>query len=189
MKVLVAYASRHGATEGIAERIGDTLERQGLEATVAQVDRIDDVWDYDAFVVGSAAYMGRWLKEAAEFARRHRSILAIKPVWLFSSGPVGTDTVDAKGNDVRAAAEPKEFDELRGELHPRGEHVFWGAYDPDAKPVGVAEALGQRILSMIPAAREALPAGDFRDWQEIEGWAQSIAAQLKEQGTPVAATS
>ena len=96
-----------------------------------------------------------------------------------SSGPVGTDTVDAKGNDVRIAAEPKEFAELRGVLDPRDEHVFWGAYDPDAAPVGFAEALGQRVLRMLPAAaREALPAGDFRDWPEIDGWAETIAEQL-----------
>jgi menaquinone-dependent protoporphyrinogen oxidase len=178
MKVLVAYASRHGATSGIAERIAAVLQGRDIEASAEDVEQVGDIAAYDAFVVGSAAYMGRWLKEASAFARRHRSVLATKPTWLFSSGPVGTDTVDAKGNDVRAAAEPKEFAELRETLHPRDEHVFWGAYDPDARPVGFAEAVGQRILSMMPAARDALPAGDFRDWPEIDAWAETIAAQL-----------
>ena len=74
---------------------------------------------------------------------------------------------------------PKEFAELRDVLHPRDEHVFWGAYDPDAKPIGLAESFGQRILRLMPAAaREAIPSGDFRDWPEIEAWAESIARQL-----------
>ena len=178
MNVLVAYATRHGATREIAQRIADILLRQGLEVSVDDVDRIGDVSGHDAFVIGSAAYMGRWLSGASAFVRRHRSELAGKPVWLFSSGPVGTDTVDAKGNDVRTAAEPKEFAELEELLHPRDAHVFWGAYDPNAEPIGFAEALGHRIIRMIPPAREMLPAGDFRNWVEIESWAESIADQL-----------
>ena len=178
MNVLVAYATRHGATRGIAQRIADVLLRRGLETSVDEVDHIRDISAHDAFVIGSAAYMGRWLSGASAFVRRHRATLTSKPVWLFSSGPVGTDTVDAKGNDVRAAAEPKEFAELKGQLHPRDAHVFWGAYDPGAEPIGFAESLGHRIIRMIPPASEMLPAGDFRDWAEIESWAESIADQL-----------
>ncbi len=178
MRVLVAYATRHGATRGIAERIGEVIKDRGLDASVQQVDTVGDVDDYDAFVVGSAAYMGSWLKGANAFVLHHRTTLASKPVWLFSSGPVGTETVDAKGHDVRAGAVPKEFAELRDVLHPRDEHVFWGAYDPDAKPIGLAESLGQRILRLMPAARDAIPSGDFRDWPEIEAWADSIATRL-----------
>jgi menaquinone-dependent protoporphyrinogen oxidase len=187
MRVLVAYATRHGATRGIAERIGEVLQGRGLEAAVEQVDSVRDVADYDAFVIGSAAYMGGWLKSANAFVQRNRSTLATKPTWLFSSGPVGTETVDKKGNDVRTGAEPKEFVELRDVLHPRDEHVFWGAYDPDAKPIGLAESLGQRFLKLMPAARDALPSGDFRDWPEIEAWAGSIATGLaKERPAAVA---
>ena len=183
MKVLVAYATRHGATRGIAERIGSTLERHGLEVAVRSVHGIRDLDGYDAVVLGSAAYMYHWLPDANEFARHHRSRLASKPIWLFSSGPIGTDRLDAKGNDVRDASEPKEFGELRATLRPRGERIFFGAYDPDAPPIGLAE----KLMKLVPASRQALPAGDFRDWPEIEAFAEEIANELSPM--PVAASA
>jgi menaquinone-dependent protoporphyrinogen oxidase len=178
MKVLVAYGSRHGATRGIAERIAGTLERSGLEVTLQPVEQAGAVDQYDAFVIGSAAYMGRWLREATQFVQRHRSLLASRPVWLFSSGPVGTETVDARGRDVLEAAEPRDFAEFAGAIHPRDQRVFFGAYDPDAKPIGLMERMGARFTRM-PAVREALPAGDFRDWRRIEAWAEGIARELQ----------
>lgn len=184
MKVLVAYASRHGATRGIADRIAQTLERNGLEITTGPVDDVGAVDQYDAFVIGSAAYMGGWLKEATQFVRRHRSLLASRPVWLFSSGPVGAEMVDAKGRDVIEASVPKEFAEFADALQPRDRRIFFGAYDPDAEPVGLMERMGA-VFTRMPAVREALPAGDFRDWPQIEAWADGIARELQ----PVAAAT
>ncbi len=163
MKVLVAYATRHGATAGIAERVAAALTAAGLSAEARPVEDVKDVEPYDAVVLGGAAYMFHWLKPAVTFSRRHRKELAARPVWLFSSGPLGTDLVDKDGKNVLETSRPKEFDELTKLLHPRGEQVFSGAYDPDAPPVG----LGERFVQHMPAARDALPAGDFRDWSAI----------------------
>jgi menaquinone-dependent protoporphyrinogen oxidase len=100
MKVLVTYASRHGATAGIAERIAAGLRSAGLPTDLSPVTDVDDVTAYDAFVIGGAAYMFHWLKDATAFVKRHRARLADRPVWLFSSGPLGTDLVDKEGRDV-----------------------------------------------------------------------------------------
>ena len=178
MKVLVAYASRHGATQGIAERVAQTLGPRGHEVTLEPADQVSAVAGYDAFIVGGAAYAGHWLKEASEFVRKHHEVLASSPVWLFSSGPIGTDLVDAKGRDVLEAARPAEFAEFAGSIHPRDEAIFFGAFDPDAKPVGLMERLGAPFMRM-PAIREAMPAGDFRDWPQIEAWAEGIALDLE----------
>jgi menaquinone-dependent protoporphyrinogen oxidase len=176
MTILVAYASRHGATRGIAEGIARTLERSGLEVTLRAVEESGSVDEYDAFIIGSAAYINHWLKEATRFVQRHRSLLASRPVWLFSSGPVGTETVDAQGREVLQASEPREFAEFAAEIHPRDQRVFFGAYDPDAEPVGLMERLGA-VFTRMPAIRAALPAGDFRDWPEIEAWSEGIARE------------
>ena len=91
MKVLVVYATRHGATAGIAGRIAGTLARRGLQVTLRSTDDTWDVAAHDAYVVGGAAYMNHWLGDVTAFARRNRGLLAGRPLWLFSSGPLGTD--------------------------------------------------------------------------------------------------
>jgi menaquinone-dependent protoporphyrinogen oxidase len=174
MNVLVAYASRHGATQGIAERIAARLNHDGVVAEAAEVETIHDASTYDAVIVGSAAYMFHWLKAATRFVRRNRAILKARPVWIFSSGPLGTARIDAKGRDPRVASEPKDFAELRTWLQPRGERVFFGALDLSKPPVGLAE----RFTRLMPAAANALPVGDFRDWPAIDAWADEIAAEL-----------
>jgi menaquinone-dependent protoporphyrinogen oxidase len=122
--------------------------------------------------------MGGWMSEATTFVRRHRDVLAHRPVWLFSSGPIGTELVDAKGRDQLVASRPKEFEEFARTIQPRDEQVFFGAYDPDAEAVGVAEGLMARFMRLAPAIRNALPSGDFRDWPAIEAWAEGIAREL-----------
>ncbi len=186
MKVLVAYASRHGATRGIAERIGQELERQGLDVTVSHVTKVGDPHRYDAFVVGSAAYAFHWLSDATSFVRRHKTLLGSRPAWLFSSGPVGPEKVDKQGRDVLEATRPREWLELIDAVRPRGEQVFFGAYDPDLPPSGAAERFMKMFMRFMPSVRDSLPAGDFRDWPAIEAWADSIARDLQQPGALVA---
>lgn len=174
MNVLVAYASRHGATAGIGNRIADVLQEEGVPAQALPVEEVGPLDEYDAVVLGGASYMFHWLKDARRFAKQHRAELQERPVWLFSSGSLGTDEVDDKGNDVRESARPKEFAELAEALHPRGEEVFFGSYDPTAKPIGLME----RLTRKMPATEQAFPQGDFRDWERIDAWARQIAEQL-----------
>ena len=89
MRVLVTAATKHGATGEIAQAIGEVLAEHGLDTTVLAPEQVDTVNDYDAVVLGSAVYAGHWLKPARELVDRTGDVLAARPVWLFSSGPVG----------------------------------------------------------------------------------------------------
>lgn len=185
MSVLVAYATRHGATAGIADRIAARLRIDGIEAESTPVSAVRDARTYDAFVIGSALYMFHWLGPASDFVRRNTATIDRHPAWLFSSGPIGTDLVDAQGRDVRSNAGPREIGELMAATHALDHHVFFGAYDPAAKASGVAE----RFLRLMPAAKASFPSGDFRDWGEIDAWADAIATELRRSGSGSAATS
>jgi hypothetical protein len=89
MKLLVCAATKYGATGDIAQAVADLLAAKGLEVTVIPPDKVGAVQEFDAVVLGSAVYMGQWLKPARELAERQAAALAARPVWLFSSGPVG----------------------------------------------------------------------------------------------------
>ena len=172
MTVLVVYATRYGATRGIAERIAKTLNQTGHDAQVARASEAGDVKGYDAFVIGSAAYQGGWLDEATDFVSTNLNVLATRPVWLFSSGPLGTSRTDKEGRDLLAATEPKQFDLFAQSVVPRGRQVFFGALDP------ARLRFADKMLRRLPKGRAVLPEGDFRNWDAIEAWARTIATQL-----------
>jgi menaquinone-dependent protoporphyrinogen oxidase len=184
-KVLVVYGSRHGGTRGIAERIGEVLRTEGLEADVAAADQVRDVRAADAFVVGSGVYMGSWLKEAVDFIAKNEATLASRPLWLFSSGPLPGSSASKSADDPLADAlgpeegpgsgGRKKIAELSAATHPRDHHVFLGAFDPKEAP----RAMSERLVRMMPASKDLLPAGDFRDWEAIEAWSREIAATLR----------
>lgn len=170
MRVLIAFASRHGGTEGIADAIGTVLrgwragdgDSEPWEVDVlAAADLEDvDVARYDAVVLGSAVYVGHWLDSARRFARRHEATLRHRPLWLFSSGPVGDPVVPAD--------EATEMAELSDRLDAQGSRTFAGR-------LRTADlALVERASVRVVHANE----GDYRDWPSIDAWARDIADSL-----------
>jgi menaquinone-dependent protoporphyrinogen oxidase len=177
LKILVAYASKTGFTKGIAEFVGDKLRQCAFEVDVKEVNTIRDPRGYDAYVVGSALYMFHWVNEAKEFVSKNRAILATRPVWLFSSGPVGTKATNPKGQDLLEVSGPKEIDELEVWVKPRDHKVFFGGLDGSRLTGSVG--FMYRLAMKSKSAREEMPEGDFRDWKTIEAWANGIADSLQ----------
>jgi len=167
MKVQVICGTRLGATRQIAERIAHRLEEAGLEARSLAPEEIIGEPAADAFVLGSGVYAGRWQKTIARFARDKASTLRQRPVWLFSSGPVGDTAVGS------APTEPKEAAELRRLLDARDHRVFAGALDRDAVEGSDLNRLERAIT------RRFIPEGDWRDWDSIDRWADEIASSLQ----------
>lgn len=189
MTVLVAYASKHGATQGIAERIAGKLRQMGKNVEVMPTGAIRDVAAYEALVIGSAVYSGSWLPEAAELVRTHSAVLAVRPVWLFSSGPLGAEVAEGVGQEKEEGEVlgqikilgakraihwplPKEVVEFRGTIGPRDHEMFFGALDHKNLP------FAERIALKAVGGME----GDFRDWDAIDAWAETIARELAPAG-------
>ena len=83
-KVLVAYASKYGATAEIAEKMGEVHRQAGLSTDVIPADEVSDLTPYEAVVLGSAVFIGKWRKQAVKILQANEKMLAERPVW---SGP------------------------------------------------------------------------------------------------------
>jgi menaquinone-dependent protoporphyrinogen oxidase len=165
-RVLVAYATKYGATAGIAEKIGQVLREAGLQADVLPADQVADLAPYGAVVLGSAVYIAQWRKEARAFLEANQEVLAGRPVWLFSSGPTGEGDPVELLNGWRL---PEKVQPLADRIQPRDIAVFHGAVEP-----GKLNFLDRTLIKKVEA-----PTGDFRDWDMIAAWAVSIADELK----------
>jgi menaquinone-dependent protoporphyrinogen oxidase len=157
MRVLVTGATKYGTTAEIACAIAKVLDEHGLEATALPPEQVKEVDGYDAAVVGSAVYAGHWLKPARELVERHAGALAGRPVWLFSSGPVG--------DPPKPEEDPVDVADLLAATGAREHRVFAGKL--------VRRQLSFPERAIVSALR--VPEGDFRDWTEIHQWAAGIA--------------
>jgi menaquinone-dependent protoporphyrinogen oxidase len=122
-------------------------------------DEVGDVASYDGFVIGSAVYAGHWTKDAQRLIARIGEAIAARPVWLFSSGPIG--------DPPKPEEEPVDVAEITIETRAREHRVFAGSMDK------AKLSFGERAI--VTAFRA--PYGDYRDWVTIEAWAKEIAAE------------
>ena len=167
IQVLVVYATKYGATAEIAEKIAQVLREAGLRTDVLPTDRVSDLTPYQAVVLGSAVYIGKWRKEAVKFLQANEKALAERQVWLFSSGPTGEgDPVEL----TKGWRFPKALQPIADRIRPRDIAVFHG--NVNMKKLNFIE---KWMIKNVKA-----PLGDFRDWEAITSWATAIAEVLKE---------
>ena len=165
-KVLVAYASKYGATKEIAGKIGEVLKQEGLAADVMPARDVKSLADYGGVVIGAAMYMGMWRKEATNFVKNNEAALAEMKAWVFSTGPSG------KGDPaelLKGIIVPRGIKPILDRIKPQDIVVFGGYLN--------MEKMGSFEKWMVKRVGGSL--GDFRDWDAINKWAKGIAESLK----------
>jgi menaquinone-dependent protoporphyrinogen oxidase len=162
-KVLIAYATKLDSTGEIAQSIGETIAQSGFEADVELVKDVADTSEYSAVILGSAIRMGHWLPEAIEFAKRHQDPLKKVLVAIF------TVHILNQGDDPESQKERLAYTEpVKKILTPKAEAFFTGKIDP--AQLNFFERLLFRAVKS--------PAGDFRDWEDIQDWAEEVAQMI-----------
>jgi menaquinone-dependent protoporphyrinogen oxidase len=160
MRILISAASKHGSTHEIAEHITETFVDRGLQTEIVDPEWVTNLEGYDAVILGSAVYAASWRKDAADFVERLGAELRTRPVWLFSSGPLG--------DEEDQILELRHLDQLMETSGARSHTWFAGKLDKD--DLNFAE---KTIIKMVKA-----PYGDYRQWAEIDEWTNSIADEL-----------
>ena len=162
MTILVAYGSKRGGTEGLAQMIGDALREAGHDVDVvsAQAAGRGGLDRVDAVIVAGGLYAQRWHGDARRFVRRHGKALAKRPVWLVASGPLDESADDGALPDVPQVAAAAEA------IGARGTATFGGYLAADAKG--------------FPASAMARngKAGDWRSPERVTAWASTVHAEL-----------
>ncbi len=165
-KILITYASKHGGTREIAERISEQFPAGQFDITLQPVESGTSPGDFDAVILGVALYMGQWRRRAVKYLKSHIQVLADKDTWIFLSGPTGEGDPDTmlEGRKV-----PGKLNPLVEKIRPREVKTFHGALFPER--MGGME---KWIIKKVNA-----PVGDFRIWKDIETWGKNVATTLQ----------
>lgn len=163
--ILVAYATRYGSTQEVAEAVAATLREHGREVALQPMHNVRSLEEYGAVVLGAPLFMFHWHKDALHFLERHRAALIARPVAVFALGPFHDDA--------------KEYQEVREQLNkelskypwltPKAIAIFGGKFDP---------ATLAFPYNLLPALKN-MPASDVRDWAAIRAWAGDLATTLE----------
>jgi menaquinone-dependent protoporphyrinogen oxidase len=157
--ILIAYATRGGTTQKVAESIGHALRNQGILVEARPVEQVKNLSPYRAVIMGSGTREERWLLEAEHFVRDHREALSKLPTTFFmvytallGEFPNRVDEVLAQLSQVRQSVEPLEVAIVSRDI----------------------QAMPPRLL----VNAKQLPKGQWGGWEALESWAKKVSKQL-----------
>ena len=168
-KVLVAYASKYGSTQEVAEAIAETLRESGFEVDLQLMRKVRTFEGYASVVLGAPLYFGLWHKDALNLLSRNEDALAQRPVAIFALGPNSKDEKEMQGSRVQLDKELVKFPWLT----PVNIEVFGGKYPAKLR-------FPESLIASLPASPlHGMPASDVRDWTAIRAWASSLAQKFQ----------
>jgi len=158
--ILLAYATRFGSTQEVAEAIATALREAGFEVELQRMQEVQRLDGYDAVVLGAAIYNTHWHQGAHKFLSQYQETLCQLPVAIFALGPLSASEVAMERSRRQLAKELSRYPWLK----PVVMEMFVGKLDPTK--LGFFDRLGAR-------------ASDHRDWNAIRAWANALSAQLQ----------
>jgi menaquinone-dependent protoporphyrinogen oxidase len=160
-RILVAYASRCGATAEIAQALGRDLQSRGYKPEVLPVAKVSQLRGYQAVLLGSAVRAGNWLSEATDFVRQRQREIQAVPNAFFSVHMMNIGD-DEKSRNGRL----RYLDRVRKIMRPDSEVFFAGRMDMDRL------SFGERLICKVMGGSSK----DLRNWPAIHAWGSKVFA-------------
>lgn len=159
--ILLAYATRFGSTQEVAEFVAASLREAGLQVNIQPMQEVKSPDRYNAVVLGAAIYNAKWHRDAHQFLSQHQDALMRRPVAIFTLGPLSSSEAAKRNSRRQLDSELSKYPWMK----PIAVEIFAGKYDP-SKP-------GLSFFDRF------VPASDHRNWDAIRAWAQTLSVQLQ----------
>ena len=165
--ILVAYATRYGSTQEVAQTIVEILQKEGFKVDLVPARKVNSLDGYMAVVLGAPLYMFRWHNDARHFLSQHQIALTTIPIPIavFALGPFHDKEEELQSARAQLNKELFKYPWLE----PASIEVFAGKFDPDSL----------RFPYNLIGPLKKLPASDERDWTAIRSWAGNLPGLLK----------
>ena len=147
--VLIAYATKHGSTEEVAEAMAQALRERGVRADVRPARKVTELGSHGLVVLGAPLYSGKWHRDAHRFLKNNREALSHLPVAVFALGP---RSPQAEGGWPRCRAQLDRALAKHSWFGPACVELFGGVDPP----------------------RKNRDRRDQRDWATIRHWAVGL---------------
>lgn len=171
-RILVTYDTKYGSTRTIANQIQDVLCASGAQVDLTLVERIDDISEYDAVILGSAIISESWRPGMMRFLRAQESVLATKQVAVFIvCGLLGEDT--AENRDIAQKYYVDGVLEKFPQVVPVGSAgLFAGVMD-----YSVLQPVDEFLVRVLFG--KFLPEGDYRNFDKVTQWTEDVYALIE----------
>jgi len=185
-KVLIVYGTRYGATASTSEDIAEVIRQEGVAVNVvnAKKGKVQDITEYDLFIVGSGIQIGKWTKEPEKFLKKYQKELAKNKVALFvccgSTEPL--DEKEEKSQSIEnARTKYLEKKAAQYNLQPVALGLFGGVYNFNKMSWLFRKTMSGLKPKLEEAGFKETKPGvyDTRDLNSIRSWAKELVQNVQ----------
>ncbi len=175
-RILVVYASIHGQSARIAERLASRLRGAGHRVTLRAANAIELLWEierHDAVLVGGSIRFGRHAPQLEALVRDRRADLESRPSAFFSV------CLSAGGPGARPAAAQRYRDRFfeRTGWQPNLSTSFGGACRYTRYNFAIRTII-RLIMTITGGDTDTSRDYEYTDWAAVDAFADRFAAPL-----------